>query len=356
MKIFKIQTSEINIPIIKPFNTSIRTVDSINNIIVKIITDNGLVGYGEAAPHPFVTGETKDSIKATLEHIGNKITGMNLENFEGIMIEIHNRILNNTSAKSAIDMAIFDLYAQYLDKPLYTILGGYRRQIETDISISLNPITEMVNDSLDATNRGFNTLKIKLGQEYKQDISRISEIRKAVGKNIKLRVDANQGWKPKEAIKIISEMEDMGLDIELVEQPVHYKDIDGMAFVTKNVKTPILADESVHSPSDVLNIIQKKAADLINIKLIKTGGIYNALKICSIAESIGIECMIGCTNESKLSISAAAHLACAKRVITKFDLDSHLFCADDSLLGGPLTNESKIIMTEASGIGFRDLF
>lgn len=356
MKIIDMEFSEINVPLKKPFNTSVRTVDSLNNIIIKIVTENGMVGYGEASPHTFVTGETNGSILAALKYIKHAILGMNMENFEGLMLKINNCISKNTGAKAAVDMAVYDLYAQYQNKPLYKILGGYRNQIETDVTISLNEVNEMVSDSIDAVSKGFKTLKIKLGMDHKLDIKRTKEIRNAVGKSIKLRVDANQGWKPKEAVKIIREMEDLDLDIELVEQPVYFQDIDGMAFVTRNVHTPIMADESVHNPIDALNLIQHRAADLINIKLIKTGGIYNALKICTIAEVYGVECMIGCTNESKISISAAAHLAAAKSIITKCDLDSHLFYENDSFDGGPLTNENKITMVNIPGLGFKNIF
>ena len=164
-------------------------------------------------------------------------------------------------------------------------------------------------------------------------------------------MDANQGWTAKEAIRIITAMEDKGLNIDLVEQPVHAHDLDGMRAVTKAVYTPILADESVFSPEDAAEIIRTRAADLLNIKLMKTGGIWQALKICSLAEMYGVECMIGCMLESKLAVSAAAHLAAAKRVITRADLDGPSLCKTDPFTGGPLYENGVIRMTDAPGIG-----
>ena len=150
-------------------------------------------------------------------------------------------------------------------------------------------------------------------------------------------------------------MEDAGLQIEFVEQPVSAHDIDGLKFVTDNVNIPVLADESVFSPMDALNILQRRAADFINIKLMKTGGIYNALKICSLAEMYGVECMIGCMLEAKVSVTAAVHLACAKSIITKIDLDGPVLCSEDPVNGGAIFNESKIMLTDAPGLGIKSI-
>ena len=152
-------------------------------------------------------------------------------------------------------------------------------------------------------------------------VERIREIRNAVGKGIVIRVDANQGWTREEAVSTITAMEDAGLGIELVEQPVSYHDFKGMQYVTAQVETPILADESVFSYEDAVRLMEEKGADLINIKLMKTGGIYEALKIANIAEIYGVQCMMGCMLESKIAVSAAAHLTAAKSIITRADLD-----------------------------------
>ena len=178
-------------------------------------------------------------------------------------------------------------------------------------------------------------------------------IRQAVGHDVQLRIDANQGWKPKEAVSVLRKMEDAGLQIEFVEQPVSAHDIDGLKFVTDNVNIPVLADESIFSPMDALNVLQRRAADFINIKLMKTGGIYNALKICSLAEMYGVECMIGCMLEAKVSVTAAVHLACAKSIITKVDLDGPVLCSEDPINGGAIFNESKISLTDEPGLGIR---
>lgn len=146
-------------------------------------------------------------------------------------------------------------------------------------------------------------------------------------------------------------MEDAGLDIEFVEQPVVANDIEGLKFVTDNVSIPVLADESIFSPQDALKVLQNRAADFINIKLMKTGGIYNALKICSLAEIYDVECMIGCMLEAKVSVNAAVHLACAKSIITKIDLDGPVLCSEDPVVGGAIFNERKISLSDSQGLG-----
>ena len=352
MKIVKIETARVSIPLVTPFKTALRTVDSVNDIVVRITTDDGQTGFGEAPPTAVITGDTQGSIITAIEEfMVPALIGMEIENMDGIMRKLHGCILKNSSAKAAVDMAVYDLFAKSCKKPLYKVLGGGQREIETDLTISVNDVEEMVSDSLRATSQGFRILKIKVGKESRKDVERIKSIRQAVGPDIKLRIDANQGWSPKEAVRIIRTLEDMGIDMDLVEQPVNAHDFEGMKFVTSQVYTPILADESVFSPEDAIQIIRERAADLINIKLMKTGGIYEALKICAIAESFGVECMIGCMLESKIAVSAAAHLAAGKGIITRADLDGPSLCKEDPYTGGPVFEGPSILMGEEAGLG-----
>ncbi|MEG0566671.1 MAG: dipeptide epimerase [Hungatella sp.] len=356
MKIAKIELAEVKIPLVTPFKTALRTVDCVNDLVVRITTECGEIGFGEAPPTAVITGDTKGSIRCAIEEfMAPNLLGMEIEDLDGVMKKLHGSILKNTSAKAAVDMAIYDLYAKSCKKPLYKLLGGHRAEIETDLTISVNEIDEMVADSVKAVAQGFRILKIKVGKESRKDIDRIQEIRNAVGPDIKLRIDANQGWSPKDAVGIIRTLEDRGIEMDLVEQPVSAHDFEGMKYVTGQVHTKILADESVFSSEDAIRLIQGGAADLINIKLMKTGGIYEALKICAIAETYGVECMIGCMLESKIAVSAAAHLAAGKCVITRADLDGPSLCREDPYLGGPVYVGNRIIMNETYGIGITDV-
>jgi o-succinylbenzoate synthase len=356
MKITDIQLGHLSIPLKTPFKTALRTVTHMEDVLVKIHTDTGDVGYGSAAPTPSITGDTSSSIKTAIkEHIKKQLIGLSIDNFEEVMLRLHTSLVKNTSAEAAVDIALYDLYGQLNKVPVYKLLGGYRKELITDITISINEPEEMARGSLDAVNKGFKTLKVKVGKDPEKDIKRLKHIREEVGQNIHLWVDANQGWTPKESVYILQKMEDAGIRIELVEQPVKGHDLKGLKFVTDNVSVPVVADESAFSPQDVFKIIQMRAADLINIKLMKTGGIYNALKICDMAERAHIECMIGCMLESKISVTAAAHLAAAKSIITKCDLDAPILCNEDSIEGGAFYKDNKIILSDEPGFGFKNI-
>ncbi len=356
MKIRDIHVGEIKVPLRKTFKTALRELEVLENVIVKIETDTGNLGYGEGAITPVITGDTTGSIKwAIMELIKPSLIGLEIKNLEEIMYRINRSLIGNFNAKAAVDMAIYDLYGQLHGAPVYELLGGYRNKITTDITISVNSPEEMAEDSISAVKKGYETLKVKVGKDWELDIIRLKTIREAVGPDVEIRIDANQGWTPKEAVKVLIKMEDLGLNIELVEQPVFAKDIKGLKFVTDNVSIPVLADESVFSPEDAINIIENRAADMLNIKLMKTGGIYNGLKICNIAEVYGIECMLGCMMESKIGLTAAAHLAGGKKIITKFDLDSPNLLAEDPIIGGVAYNEYDITLSNNKGFGFKEI-
>ncbi len=347
MKIKDIEINKISVPLKKAFKTALRTVDSIEDVFIKVKTDTNEIGYGSAPPTGVITGDTKGAIIGAIEdHIKPNLIGMKIENLEDVLQKIQNCVVENKSAKAAVDMAIYDLYGKLNKLPLYKLLGGKSKPINTDITISVNSPKEMVEDSIEAIDQGFNTLKIKVGANPKLDIKRIESIKNEIGNNVNLRIDANQAWTPSQAVNILKKIEQKKLDIELVEQPVKADDLEGLKFVTNKVNIPILADESIFSPKDALKIINMRAADLINIKLMKTGGIYNALKICSLAEMKNIKCMIGCMLENKVSVTAAVHLAMAKNIITKFDLDSPLLCKEDNIEGGALYDNQKITLSD----------
>ncbi len=352
MKITEIRLAKISVPLRVPFKTALRTVNSVEDVIVEIHTDSGLVGYGEAPPTGAITGDTTGAIVGALrDHIIPNLVGQEIDEFEPLMKRLQISVVHNTSAKAAADIALYDLYGQMLGAPVYKLLGASRKQITTDITISVNPPEEMARDALVALERGYDTLKIKVGIDPTLDVARLAAVRNAVGPYIRLRIDANQAWTPKQAVKLLNQMQDRGLDIELVEQPVAGRDFEGLKYVTERSYVPVMADESVFSAEDAMKIMQMGAADLVNIKLMKCGGLYNALKIASAAEVYGVECMIGCMLEAKVSVNAAVHLACAKSVITKVDLDGPVLCSEDPIDGGSVFNEKIITVSDAPGLG-----
>ena len=352
MKITEVRLGRISVPLRTPFKTALRTVNSVEDVIVEIHTDDGRTGYGEAPPTGPITGDTTGAIIGAIQdHIGKSIIGMDVDDFEDVLQKVQKSIVGNTSAKAAVDMALWDLYGQKYGIPVYKLMGGARKQINTDITISVNDPETMVKDALIALDRGYDCLKMKVGVSPELDVARLKAVRQAVGNDITIRIDANQAWTPKQAVKILNTMQEQGLQIELVEQPVAAHDLEGMKYVTDRSYVPVLADESLYSPADAATILRMGAADLLNIKLMKCGGLYNALKICTMAEVYGVECMIGCMLEAKISVNAAVHLACARKVITKVDLDGPVLCREDPILGGAVFNEKDITVSDAPGLG-----
>ena len=354
MKITEVRLGMISVPLRVPFKTALRTVNSVEDVIVEIHTDTGAVGYGEAPPTGAITGDTTGAILGALrDHIIKTIVGRDVDDFEDLMKAVQKCIVHNSSAKAAVDMALWDLYGQLYNIPVYKMLGGSRKQIVTDITISVNDPEEMARDAVNAIERSYETLKVKVGANPELDVARLAAVRKAIGPDYCIRIDANQAWTPKQAVRLLNQMQEKGLDIEFVEQPVKAADFEGMKYVTERSHVPVLADESVFSPDDALKIMQMGAADLVNIKLMKCGGIYNALKIASAAEVYGVECMIGCMLEAKISVNAAVHLACAKQIITKIDLDGPVLCSEDPILGGAVFNEKLITVSDGPGLGIK---
>jgi o-succinylbenzoate synthase len=357
MKITEIRFGMLRVPLKTPFKTALRTVDTIEDVIITMHTDTGHIGYGEAPATAVITGDTHGSIiEAIHKIIAPRIIGQEIANLNHITGLIQSALEKNSSAKAAVEIAVYDLFAQLYGAPLYKILGGGDPVITTDITISVDYIDKMVADSLAAVERGFESLKVKVGKDIELDVERVKAVYAAVEDKALIRVDANQAWTAKQAVFAIQTLEDAGVRMELVEQPVKAQDLEGMKYVTERVHTPIMADESVFGPTEVIELIRMRAADIINIKLMKTGGISKALHIADIAAMYQIECMIGCMVETSISVAAAAHIAVAKAaVITKVDLDGPSLCKFNPVDGGVLFNDSEITVSDAPGLGIREI-
>jgi L-Ala-D/L-Glu epimerase len=355
MKITEVRLGMLRVPLKTPFKTALRTVDAVEDIVVAIHTDTGHVGYGEAAATAVITGDTHGSIIEAIDRvIAPRLIGQDIANLNQITRLVQTALERNTSAKAAVEIAVYDLWGQLYEAPLYRMLGGGDPVVTTDITISVDYIDKMVTDSISAVERGFESLKIKVGKDIGVDIERVKAIHAAVEGRALLRLDANQGWTAKQAVFAMHALEDAGVHLELLEQPVRAQDIAGLKYVTDRVHTPVMADESVFGPLEVIELIKQHAADIINIKLMKTGGISNAIRIADIASLYGVECMIGCMIETSISVAAAVHLAVAKSdVITKVDLDGPSLCAFDPVDGGVTFNESEISVGDAPGLGIR---
>ncbi len=352
MHIKKIELGKVKIPLKKPFITALRRVDFAEDIIVRMTADTGEIGFGSAPPTAVITGDSQQSIAAAVQEvIAPQLLGMDICCMEDIFAAIDKSMLHNSSAKAAVDIAVYDLFAQRCGLPLYKLLGGAKSSIASDLTISLREPAVMAGDAAEAVKRGYRDLKLKVGGDAKLDFERVAAIRRAVGSDVHIRLDANQGWKPKEAVRLIRRFEDSGMDIELIEQPVAAYDFDGLKFVTDNVDTLIMADESAFGIQEVFKLLAMRACDFINIKLMKAGGIHNALKIADMAAACGVECMMGCMLESKVAITAAASVAAGRKIITRADLDAADLLAEDPVAGGISYRANELILNQQKGLG-----
>ena len=354
MKIKSIKVQKFNIELKESLKIALGVLDKSPNVLVEIETDNGITGIGEAAFTSFVLGDIQEAqLSAVENYLKPALIGEDPRDIERLEAKMDNVLKGNTGAKAAVDTALYDILGKIYQVPLYKLLGGYKNYYESDITIGIDEPEHMGQKARKYADEGYSVLKIKVGTDYKKDIERIKKIRESIGYDIKLRLDANQGWNHKEAIYVINKLSEY--DIELVEQPVPSDDIDGLAFIRRNVSVPIMADESVLSPQNALRLIKAEAVDLINIKLAKSGGLFKAKKICDIAEAAGIQCMIGCMLESKIAITAAAHLAAACKNITRVDLDSPLYIKGEPVVGGVTPKAGKIYLSDEPGLGIGEV-
>ena len=353
MKITGFRLAKLCVPLVTPFKTALRTVTKIEDIVLMVETDTGNIGYGEAPPTAVITGDTHGSIIDALRlHIMPAIIGMDISDIDAITSRIQNAIVHNTNAKAAAEIAVYDLYAQSQSQPLYKTLGGGSPYLSTDLTISVDEVDKMVSDSLLALEQGYKTLKIKVGKDIDIDVKRIKTIHEKTKNKASLILDINQGWSAEQTVRALAELENAGVELDLIEQPVKADDINGMHYITQRVSTPVMADESAFSAAQVTELLERGACDIINIKLMKTGGISNAIKIAEIAEKFGAKCMIGCMLETSISVSAAAHFAAAHaNIISYIDLDGPALGAFDPVEGGTTFDGPNIILSKEAGLG-----
>ncbi|MFC7455595.1 dipeptide epimerase [Brachybacterium sp. GCM10030267] len=342
-------------PLRRPFVTAARRTEAVEYVVAEVELAGGIVGQGSAAETVAVTGESADSIAEALSGPLRQA----LEGARGTVAELSARIAGalegGTSARAACDVALHDAWARAAGSPLVELLGGRADDgLMNDMTVSLEEPEVMAERARAAVAGGEEILKIKLGHDIDEDRRRLAAVI-AAAPSARLRLDANQGWSPEQAIDIITGFEIDALPIDLVEQPVAAANVEGMARVAAAVELPIMADESVWSVEDAHRLVEAGAADLLNIKLAKTGGIPQALAIADVAQAAGIECMIGAMMEPRISITAAAHVAIAHPAITMIDLDPPFWFASEAPAGGFTQSGGWLRLTGGPGLGLQRL-
>ncbi len=344
-----VEIYKFDIPFKQALTVALGTFHHAPNILVKIISEDGLYGLGESSPIWSITGETQDTAFHAGQALANLILHKDPLEMTERMRELERFLIHNTSIKCAFDMALADWAGKRLDAPLFALLGGSPRPLVTDVTLGIAPPEQMAGEARAWIERGFGSLKIKLGTTIAEDITRISAIRQAVRQDVILRIDANQGWDCPTAVTALNAL--APYRIEYCEQPVASWNLAGLKKVRKASPIPIAADESLFDHHDAFKLASQGACDYFNIKLAKSGGLQNALMINAIAEAAGIRCMIGCMFETRLALTAAAHLAAARQNIVFLDLDSAFYLADDPVSGGLTIDNENIKLPELAGLG-----
>lgn len=347
MRIVDFRLRRISAELKKPFVTNIRRVDRVEDVLLELIADDGTVGYGEAPPTVAITGEDLDTIERNIkEHIFPAIKGMNLD--DEVFVVMHASIPKSTSAKACVDIALHDLLSRSKDVPLYEYLGGKSKILKTNLTISLGSVEDMLQDALAAYDDGFEILKVKVGESEEESVDITRLIREHLP-NAVIRLDANQAWDAQKSLRIADKV--ARYDIELIEQPVKAADFEGLKYVSVNSPVPILADESAFGYEDALRILDDRAAHYINIKLMKTGGIYEAARVAKLARERGAKVMMGSMLESVVSISAAVHFAMSDDNICFYDLDGPLLAKPSSVKNALIFDKDEIKLAESVGLG-----
>ena len=350
MKIIQAMAIPVELQLKEPFAIANETIEVADNILIRLETETGITGWGCSTPDA-VTSETKDTVLRNFEAAKRLVIGCDPTRINLLNFALDSDIKGNSSLKAGINMALYDIIGKMAGIPLFRLLGGYREKIATSVTIGLNNTNLMVEKAKQIVSDGFKFIKIKCGINVDDDIENIIAIREAVGPTIKLRLDANEGYSVEEALRIVKTLEKNAVAIEMLEQPTKANYLYSLKDVARQCSVPIMADETALTLRDSFKLVRLEIADMINIKLMKIGGITNAIKANALAELADVPVMVGCMNESMAAMSAGVHFACAFRNVEYADLDSALDFTNDVAKGGARYEDGYVIPSERPGLG-----
>jgi L-alanine-DL-glutamate epimerase-like enolase superfamily enzyme len=350
MKISRIEAWPVAMTLKEPYTIAYETVEKAINVFLRMETDKGIVGFGCAAPDLQITGETAETVLEAIHGIVfPMIKGSDPLRSAMLLERLLPGLENQPSALAAVDMALHDVLGKVSGLPLWKLLGGFRDRIKTSVTIGILTENETVERAEAFKHQGFKILKIKGGIDADADIARILKVREAVGKDMELRFDANQGFTLEQAIHFFEGTKKA--NVELIEQPTPKGKPDLLGRVTDSVNIPIMADESLMTLRDAFRLARRDLVDMVNIKLMKVGGISVALQINSVARSAGLEVMVGCMDEAALSIAAGLHFALSRPNVAYADLDGHFDLLNDPSDGAVILKNGILFPTQQPGLG-----
>ncbi len=353
MKITRVESWKSDVELTRPYTIATRTIRAVELFFVRLETDAGHLGHGSASPAEEVTGESYAACGAALaEDRLSWLLGRDPRHLGALCGELKRRAGSTPAAWAAVDMALHDLFARILDVPLVDVLGRCHDALPTSITVGIQSTEQALEDTREYLERGFRCLKIKVGLDLEEDLERLGKLRELAGPQVAIRVDANQGYSPEQAIRFQTATAELGL--ELIEQPLPAAAVAEMRALPEDLRRVVAADESLLGESDALELAAGSAAcGIFNIKLMKCGGITPALGIARIAEIAGIELMWGCNDESAISIAAGLHAAYACPATRYIDLDGSFDLATDPAEGGFIVEDGMLKILDYPGLGVR---
>ncbi len=354
VKINNIEFIRFDLKMKSGYTTAYESIDAASNIVLKITTSDGLTGWGCAAPDVEITHETAEDV---INNIENRVKPMLLGNNPFQIVHFHEKLkAENPKMRSTLAMvniALYDLMARKAGLPLYQLMGGYRNKIQTSITIGIEPLDVTLAMAKEYWQQGFRILKLKGGLSLEDDIEKVFKLREVLGKELTLRFDANQGYNVSQSVQFIERTKDA--EIEILEQPTPYGNDEAMRKVVEHVEVPVMADESMRSLKDAFRLSKNRITDMMNIKIMKVGGLTEANHINSVAKAAGMEVMVGCLDECSLGIAAGLHFALSKPNVEYADLDGHMDFIDDPISGLFTIEDGWIYPTKSTGLGVLDL-
>ncbi|RMG18277.1 MAG: dipeptide epimerase [Bacteroidetes bacterium] len=353
MKITSFDIRLENLQLTRPYTIAYKTVSAVENCVVELQLENGMRGIGTANPSKLVVGEDVHDCMQALkkEEIRSAIVGKDIRELRALCEQLHLLLVGHAGALAALDIALHDLWGQYLGLPLVRLLGQRIKALPTSITIGIKNVEETLQEAEEYAGRGFRILKVKLGHSLEEDIERLVKLREMLGQRMDIRVDANQAYSQEEVIEFYHKTRK--LDIELIEQPMPREALNDMKDLPAEIRQHIAADESLIDALDAFNLARQEACGIFNIKLMKCGGIHQALRIAEVARAAVVFLMWGCNDESIVSITAALHAAFACPHTRFIDLDGSLDLARDVAQGGFVLKDGLMFVSDAPGLGLR---
>lgn len=355
-RIAQVSTTRLTTPLHTPFVTALRRTSTTDTVVVRVTDDDGVTGWGEAPQVWQVTGESLAGAEACLEGpLAAVVTGRDADDLAATCRAVAGAVAANYGAKAALDVALHDLAARRRGVSLPVFLGAATHRVGTDVTLAAGEVDGLAETARARVADGFRVLKMKVGTDASTDAARVSAVRAAVGPDVAIRLDANQGWTPRQAVQVISLLEELELAVELVEQPVAAADLDGLAWVTSRVNTPVMADESVYGLRDLVEVIRRRAADHVNVKLAKCGGLWVGRALLDLAHAHDMGTVVGSMMETHLGVGAAASLAAACGTTTLADLDAAWWAKESPFRGGLTYDGATVVLPETPGLGIEEI-